>query len=161
MKTPRELILDRHQSVEAALKAIRAEDLAACTRSAAPAGRPPPPAFDLVAAAVRFWHEALWPWRRAWIGIAATWVFILAFSLATAELPRTASIKPPWPDPAALEVLQEQQQLLTQLLGSRAPSPVLHHRIPGSRSAAEPVPGRSEEAGRLETTSRVETFAQA
>ena len=35
MKTPRELILERHQSAEAKLKAIRAEDLAACTRSAA------------------------------------------------------------------------------------------------------------------------------
>jgi hypothetical protein len=35
MKTPRELILERHQSAEAKLKAIRAEDLAACARSAA------------------------------------------------------------------------------------------------------------------------------
>ena len=38
MKTPRELILARHQSAEAKLKTIRAEDLAACARSAAERG---------------------------------------------------------------------------------------------------------------------------
>ena len=161
MKTPRELILERHQSAEAKLKAIRAEDLAACTRSAAPADRPAPPALDLVTAAVRFWQEALWPWRRAWIGIAVIWVFILAFSLADGETVRTASSKPPRPDPEVLAVLQEQKQLLTQLLGT-GESPLISRLLtPGPRSAIERPPGKHEGAGTPEAGLRADTFAQA
>jgi len=161
MKTPRELILERHQSAEAKLKTIRAEDLAAYARSAAQVSRQRPPAFDLFTAAVRFWQEALWPWRRAWIGMAAIWVFILAFSLATGETPRTASTRPPRPDPEVLAVLQEQKQLLTQLLDPGAPPLASRIRTPGPRSAVEPAPGRGGGACRLETTLRAETFAQA
>ena len=161
MKTPRELILERHQSAEAKLKAIRAEDLAACTRSAAQASRQRPPAFDFSTAVVRFWQETFWPWRRAWIGMAAIWIFILGVDLATGEVPRTASTKPPRPDPQVLAVLQEQKQLLTELLGPGAPPLVSHLRTPGPRSAAEPPLWRDEEAGRLDTTLRAETFAQA
>jgi hypothetical protein len=159
MKTPREVILGRYQSAEAKLMAIRAEDLAACARAAAEPSRQRPPAFDLATAAVKFWQEALWPWRRTWLGIAAAWVFILAFSLATGETPRTASTKPPRPDPEALAVLQGQKQLLTQLLGPGAPPLVSRLRTPGPRSAAEPPPARNEGAGRRETTLREETFA--
>ena len=149
MKTPRELILEHHQPAETKLKAIRAEDLAACARSAAQRSRARPSAFDFWTAVVRFWRETLWPWRRAWIGIAAIWVFILAFNLGTRETPRTASAKPPRPDAAELAVLQEQKQLLAQLLGKEAPVLVSRLRVPGPRSAVEPPPGRDEEASRL------------
>jgi hypothetical protein len=138
MKTIRELILERHQSAEAKLKGIRAEDLAACTQSGAPAIRQGSSTAGLATTAVRFWREALWPWRRAWIGIAAAWAFILAFSLAAGEAPRTASARPPRPDPEVRAVLREQKQLLTQLLGSGAPPLVSNLRMPGPRSAAEP-----------------------
>lgn len=128
MKTPRELILERHQSAEARLKSIRAEDLAAYAK----------PDRDLWSAPVRFWQEALWPWRRVWIGIAATWVFILAFSLADGESPRAVTAKPSRPDPEALAVLQEQKELLTQLLGPGAAPQVSRLRTQGPRSEAEP-----------------------
>ena len=161
MKTPREFILERYRPAEAKLKSIRAEDLAAYARSATQVSRQRPPAFDLSAAAGRFWQEALWPWRRAWIGIAALWGFILAFSLATGETPRTASTKPPRTDPQVLAVLQEQKELLTQLLGPGAPPLASRLRAPGPRSAAEPPPGNCGVAGRLETSLRAEPFAQA
>jgi hypothetical protein len=147
MKTPRELILERHQSAEAKLKAIRAEDLAACARSAAEPARQPRPVFDLLAAARSFWQDAFWPWRRAWIGMVAIWVVILAFGLAAHDTPRTASTSPARPDRQALAVLQEQKQLLTQLLGSGAPPLVSHLRTPGPRSAAEPPAGLGRPTG--------------
>ena len=159
MKTPRELILERHQSAEAKLKAIRAEDLAACTRSAAQASRQRQPSISLSAIARQFWQETFWPWRRVWAGVAASWLVILALNLATGDTPRTASIKPPRPDPEVLAVLQQQEQLLTQLLGPGAPPLVSRLRTPGPRSAAEPPPARNEGAGRRETTLREETFA--
>ena len=160
MKTPRELILARHQSTEAKLKVIRAEELAACVHSTAEPNRPHRPTFDLVAAARGFCQETFGPWRRAWIGIGAVWLGLLVLSLATGETPRTASVKPPRPDPEALAVLREQRQLLAQLLGSSALPLISHLQTPGPRSAAEPAPGRGEGAGRLETTLRAETFAQ-
>ena len=161
MKTPRELILERHQSAEAKLKAIRAEELAACARSAAQPNRQPPPVFDLSTAAVRFWQETFLPWRRAWIGMAAIWVFILAFGLGARETSSIASTTPARPDAEAMAVLQEQKQLLAQLLGPDTPALVSHLRALGSRSAIQPPPGRDEEAGRLETTPRAEMVAQA
>src|SRR5664279_1177940 len=98
MKTPRELILARHQSAEAKLKAIRAEDLAACVRSEGEASRHSAPALDLAAATRRFWQDTFGPWRRAWIGIGAVWFGLLVFSVATGGTSRTASTKPPQPD---------------------------------------------------------------
>ena len=200
MKTPRELILERHQPAEAKLKAIRAEDLAACTRSAPVSSSDREPSRlavyrntpgrsgsqnnrerwgplragtargpgdlrqlwrELWIAAVRFWQEALWPWRRAWVGMAATWVAILVFGLATGETPRTASSQPPQTDPQVLALLQEQKQLLTQLLGPGAPPLVSRLRTPGPRSELEPPPRCDEGAGRRESMLRAETFAQA
>jgi hypothetical protein len=161
MKTPRELILERHQPAEAKLKAIRAEDLAACTRSVEQASRQRPSAFGFATAVVRFWQETFWPWRRAWIGMAAIWVFILGFSLGARETPRIASTKPPQPDAQALAVLQEQKQLLAQLLESGTPVMISRLRPAGPRSEAKPPAGGDEEAGRLEATPRAETFAQA
>ena len=161
MKTPRELVLARHQSAEAKLKAIRAEDLAACARSAAEPGRQRPPAFDLAAAARRFWLDTFEPWRRAWIGIGAVWAGLLVFSLATGETPQTAPTKPPRPDPEALAVLREQKELRAQLLGTGELTLVSHLQKPGPRSAAEPPPGRDERASRLGTTQRADTCAQA
>jgi hypothetical protein len=161
MKTPRELILERHQPAEAKLKAIRAADLAGCARSAAQPSRQRPPAFDFTTAAVRFWQETFWQWRRAWIGMAAIWVFILGFNLGGHETLRTASTKPPQPDAQVLAVLQEQKQLLSQLLEPRTPALISNLRTTGPRSEAKPPTGRDEEASRLEATPHAETFAQA
>ena len=155
MKTPRELILERHQAAEAKLEAIRAADLAAEARGQRQ------PSLSLAAIARKFWLEALWPWRRVWIGLAASWLFILGLNLATGDIPRTASAKPPRPGPEVLAVLQQQEQLLTQLLGRGTQPHASRPRAPGPRSAAEPPPGTKPEAGGLETTLRAEIFAQA
>jgi hypothetical protein len=161
MSTPREIILARHQSAEAKLKGIRAEDLAACARSAAEPGLQRPPAFDLAAATRRYWQDTFEPWRRAWIGIGAVWLGLLVFSLATCETPRTAATKPPRPDPEALVVLREQRQLRAQLLGSSALPLISHLQTPGPRSAAEPPPAGDDRAGRMKTSLRPATSAQA
>ena len=127
MKTPRELILERHESAETKLKTIRGEDLAA-------------------------WQDTFGPWRRAWIGIGVVWFGLLVFSLASGESPRTGYTKPPQPDPGVVTVLRVQKELLTQLLGSGDSPLISRLQRPGPRSAAEPPTGRNESAGRLETT---------
>jgi hypothetical protein len=160
MKTPRELILARHQSAEAKLKAIRAEDLAACVRSVGEASRQSTLAFGLAAATRRFWQDTFGPWRRAWIGIGAVWFGLLVFSVATGGTSRTASTKPPQPDAEALAVLREQKELLAQLLGWGDLPLISHYQTPGPRSSAEPPSGKNESTGMLETTPRPESCAQ-
>lgn len=143
MKTPRTVILERHQSAEAKLSAIRAEDLAAYTLKARENG-PPRRAFDLATTAARFWQETFWPWRRAWLGMAAIWLVILGVSLASGESPRLVSKPPPRPDPGVEAVLRGQKQLLVQLLGPGASPLVTHLRASGPRSAAEPMPAGNQ-----------------
>ena len=155
MKTPRELILERHQATEAKLKAIRAEDLAACARTAAQ----PSPARPATPVAASFCREAFWPWRWAWTAMAAIWVMILVFSLVSGESPRVTSARAPRPDPEATAILDEQKQLLAQLLGVGASSPASHLRAPSPRTEAEPPPGRGAGTCRLETTQGPETIA--
>ena len=148
MKTPRELILERHQAAEAKLKALRAEDLAACARGAAE----PSPARPPAPAPAGFWREAFWPWRRTWTAMAVIWVVILALTLASGEPPRVASARAPRPDPETLAILDEQKQLLAQLLGAGAPPPASRLRAPSPRSEAEPSPGRGAGADRTRNT---------
>jgi hypothetical protein len=108
----------------------------------------------------RFWQDTFGPCRRAWIGIGAVWFGLLVFSLANGETPRTASNKPPQPDPKVLALLREQKQLLAQLLGPGALPLIFQLQIPGPRSAAEPPPGRNESARGLKTTLHPEPYAQ-
>ena len=161
MKTPRELILGRHQTAEARLKAICAEELAACARSAGRATGPRQPAPGLASAVADFWQETFWPWRRAWLGLAALWVCVVAFNLASRETPHTAAARPPQPNPEVFAVLQEQKELLTQLLGLGAPPLVSQPPPRGPRSAAEPAPAKTEGAGSPEPTLRPERVALA
>jgi hypothetical protein len=138
MKTPREIIIERHQRAEAKLSAIRAKDLAAYARASDEASRQSRPAFSLAAAVRGLWWEAVWPWRRAWIGVAAAWLVILALDMPGRDAPGTSAAAPPRPNPDVIAVLQQQEQLLTQLLGTEAPTPGSKPRNPGPRSAVEP-----------------------
>ena len=162
MKTPRELILEHHQSAEAKLKAIRAEHLSACARSAAAeASGDHQSTSSLSAIAAQLWQDLFWPWRRVWAGVAATWLVILGLGLATGEMPRIRVARLPQPDPEMLAALRQQEQLLTQLLGGPAPPPVSRPRTPGPRSAAEPPPATLQGPDRQETTLRAEILALA
>jgi hypothetical protein len=135
MKTPRELLLEKHRPAEAKLAALRGEDLAALARLSSTA--PPRPVrlgSRLSGAAANFWRDAIQPWSRVWAGVAAVWVAILTVNLVSADRPapnRHASAKP---DAQAQMVLAEQKQLLAQLLESTAPPPTARPRSTGPRS---------------------------
>jgi hypothetical protein len=135
MKTPRELILQRHQSAETKLNAIRGDDLAACARSmATPPSHQPEPLFNLRFLAMKFWQESIRPWRRIWAGMAAIWLVLLALNLATHETPKLARHKTAPPDPELLAALREQQRLMRQWFEPAEPPPASPPKIPGPRS---------------------------
>jgi len=135
MKTPRELILERHQSAEPKLEAIRGEDLAACVRATATQpGRPPEPFSRLTFVVMKLWQESIRPWRRIWAGMAAIWLVLLALNLATRETPKMAGRKTPPPDPELLAALREQERLMRQWFEPAKPPPASPPKIPGPRS---------------------------
>ena len=129
MKTPRELLLERHASAAARLPA-RGEDLAAYTRSGCAIAESMP----LSALVQSFWTQAIWPWRRVWTGIAVGWVVVLAFGLSGSDSSVAASVQGDRANPEVQAVLEQQEQLLSQLLGRETSS----HASPpqnGPRSA--------------------------
>jgi len=134
MKTPREVILERHQSAEAKLAGIREEDLAAAVRQSRSGSSDE---SDGVFFALRFWQEALWPYRRVWLGLAAVWILIAAVKFSTTET-RTANYTAQRPNQAVLTALHDQRRLMDQLLEPAAPALAAPPKRPGPRTEVKP-----------------------
>jgi hypothetical protein len=63
----------------------------------------------------------LWPHPKAWAGLAAVWVLILAVDFSTRDTsPRVAEKSLP-PSPEVIVELKKQQRLFAELMGSREP----------------------------------------
>jgi len=69
------------------------------------------------------WLAALlWPHPKAWAGLAAAWVFILAANFATRETSPTLAAHRAVPlSPDTLRLLKQQEQLLAELSGRFEP----------------------------------------
>ncbi len=62
-----------------------------------------------------------WPHPKAWTGLAAVWVLILAVDFSTRDTsPRIAEKSLP-PSPEVIVELKKQQRLFAELMGSREP----------------------------------------
>jgi hypothetical protein len=117
MKTPREILLERHQSATSKLDAIRQEVLAAeleSIRRPAKGGRAFIPFASLP---LKLWQELVLPYRRIWSVIATVWVAVIAINMATESgeswrIARSAAK----PTPEVLAALKEQRLLMAQLL---------------------------------------------
>ena len=116
MKTPRELILERHGNAKQKLDALRREVLGRLSREQPAAS----PARELVRRAnfgLLLWRELILPSRRAWTGIAAAWMMILAINFALRDPAPAGKVMVPAP---AMMSFQEQQRLVNQLLADRS-----------------------------------------
>jgi len=133
MKTPRELILEKHRSIETRLGRIRPEELAALARAAAQP-QPMRTGGRLLEVGREFWEQSIWPWRRAWLGMAAAWLVMLLVFAATHDVPRTARVKVRPPSPEMMAALREQRQMMLQMFEPSAPARPAETRIPGPRS---------------------------
>ncbi|MGO8698884.1 MAG: hypothetical protein ACLQVY_14310 [Limisphaerales bacterium] len=89
MRTPREILLHHHRTAIPKLNVLRRE----VVRQLNPR-QPSHRAAWLLCFPGNFWCQMIWPARRVWTGLAATWLLILVanFSLRTGTPQKTASI---------------------------------------------------------------------
>lgn len=118
MKTPREILLARHRAAESKLDALRRTVLAEANATLAPSPRPSH--TDAFAIGLTLWRELILPNRRAWSGLAATWILIALINAAQSHGFRGATAKPAASSNMAASFI-EQQKLLGELLTDRTP----------------------------------------
>ncbi len=109
MKTPREILLQRHESNGPQLDAIRRAVVEKIHNQATKQ-----PGSVLVSLFLRcsqnFWRELIWPSRRIWAGIAAAWVLIVAVNLRDVRSDALARLDYTPISPAMLMALREPER---------------------------------------------------
>lgn len=118
MKTPREVLLARHQAASPKLDAIRRAALEELNNEATKSPRQP---ASFVAVFLRgsqkLWRELLWPHPAAWAALAGVWLVILGVQFAARDTsPRSFARQAP-PSPQVRELLQQQEKLFAELAG--------------------------------------------
>jgi hypothetical protein len=119
MKTPREILLERHRAAGTKLDAIRRSVVAGLD----PEATKEQSGTNFLAAwmfgcADRLWQELFLPSRRVWSGLAAVWVLILVINFAERD-PAPAGKATAAP---VMMNLAEQQRLLNELFADRTPA---------------------------------------
>ncbi len=125
MKTPREILFERHRQAEPRLEAIRRKVLAAFPASGSAEALQPRRGEGLLIRAVlrKAWLELVWPSRRAWAGMAALWLAVVAANLEmNARFPALPAARSA-PVGELAQAFQEQRRLLAELLPPVKPPP--------------------------------------
>jgi hypothetical protein len=116
MKTPREVLFERHWAARPKLDAIRhkvvgqASSLSQNKKSET--GKMP--VLRLL------WRELIFPSRRIWAGLAAVWLLLLVVNLSQRDHSQVAMAKASTPAETVAS-FQQQQELLAQLIGPNEP----------------------------------------
>ena len=118
MKTPRELLLKKHEAARSQLDRI-ARDVVRQTAPQEPAASQP----------AAWWTDWLWPSPAAWGAVAAAWLVVIGLNAASAEPGRERAIVARH-SPETLQALREQRQLFVELVapGIREAEPVRPRR---------------------------------
>src|SRR4051812_32642609 len=121
MKTPREILLERHQVVRLKLDAIRHTVVGKLNNKGT---KEQNQGLNLVSLFLRcgenIWRELVLPSRRIWAGLAATWLLIAVFNLS---MNRSSHVRLAASSPS-LEMIQayrQQERLLAELIGGNEP----------------------------------------
>jgi hypothetical protein len=130
MKTPREVLLERHRSAEAGLDAVRQNALTA----AVDVSRHGRPAITPLFVILKLWQELIWPCRRIWLGMAALWLGILTLNLMTNGTSPVATNETSRSNPEVFAAWKEQRKLMAQLLDPGATPPMVEERRSGPRT---------------------------
>ena len=122
MKTPREILFARHQAAAPKLDAIR-HDVVNAEFNVGQASRlsPSEKTTKLETGATPvlrlLWRELIFPSRRIWAGLAATWILIFVFNFSQRDPAELQARKSPPPAPQMILTFRQQERLLTELIG--------------------------------------------
>jgi len=137
MKTPRDILFEKHQDAQPQLDAIRSavlqREFSSETKTASSAS----PSF-----LYQLWTQLILPSRRIWVGIAAAWVVVFVLHFAAPGDDGIAYVAAPPRDltPEQQMALKQQQQLFVELVSGSAPVPAEKPRyVPRPSSAVVPV----------------------
>ena len=139
MKTPREILLDRHRNAQPKLDAIRREVLAEFVQTKPAIEKPrPAPAFSFSSLASKLWSELILPCRHIWAGLAAVWMLIVALHLAAGsdQAPGITVNQVSKPGPEIVAAMRERRELMAQLLDPFTSLPAARSKVPGPRGSA-------------------------
>jgi hypothetical protein len=118
MKTPREILLQRHQTVGTKLDCIRqavVNDLKQRTTG--------PSTNLLLTIVLKLWRELILPCRATWVGLAAAWIAILLFQLTQVDRAREGVAATRMQLADMLRVFQEKERVLAEVLGPAKTAP--------------------------------------
>lgn len=139
MKTPREVLLERHRDAQPKLDHLRR---AAVTELNHKATKGPCSTSALVSWFLLFpktlWCELFFPSRRIWSGLAAVWILILLINFSLRD-PANGVAGKSISAPTMAMNWQMQQRWMTELLADRTPGPDFDrpkHNAPKPRSEA-------------------------
>jgi hypothetical protein len=135
MKTPREILFNRHRSAEPKLDAVREAALANSFPGTEQNANQPveiraPFAIRVVQV---LWRELFLPCRGIWAGLAAVWMVILVLNMPAGEKHGRLARVTSSPDRQVLAVLREQREMLAQFVEPMIPSPAIRPKTPGPR----------------------------
>ena len=112
MKTPRELLLKRHEAALPKLDALRAA-AALPARSQLSTFNPQPASL---------WERLFGPNPLAWAGLAAVWVLLLAVNRSGSEAATSSASRASQPSEAAVaEIVRENRRQMAELLNLDEP----------------------------------------
>ena len=120
MKTPRDILLARHQAAAPKLDAIRQSTVeAVCDRRILADNTQDRRSQTAATTAVlTLWRELIFPCRRIWAGLATAWVLLAAINIAQRDQTSTQSIS----TAPATTSFREQQRLLNELFADSTPA---------------------------------------
>jgi hypothetical protein len=115
MKTPREILLERHQAAEPKLDAIRVAVVGELNNNET---KEQSWAAVLVSSFLgcpqKLWRELILPSRRIWAGMAATWLAMFIVNVSMHDNSQTVAMKSS-PSPGMMMTFQQQERLLAEL----------------------------------------------
>lgn len=132
MKTPRQLLLERHRAAEDRLNAIRRRII---TEHLSLANRENSPVANVsrlsrhdrlnarMSVVLNDWLEAFKPLRLHIAGLVALWIVITAMKVSTPSVGPTRAAQTAAPSREQLLALAERRRLMAELIDSPAPQP--------------------------------------
>lgn len=120
MKTPRDILLARHQAAAPKLDAIRRSVVIELNNQGTkePSRMPSLVALSL-GCSNKLWLELVWPCRRIWTGLAAVWLVLVIFNFSQRDGLQVVMAKSSTPE-AMTMTFRDQQKMLNELFADRS-----------------------------------------